>query len=735
MTVQTSRHLEASFQENEIHLRDYLRVIQRRRSAVVVCAVLIFTVVLMATFLATPIFEAETKILITRSNDDSLNSQRGMVYYDPSFDATQTELIKSFNVASRVVKALKLDTPALVNANAPIGIIAEIKSKIKEFLPGRAPNVIPANFSILEQQAAQIMANISVKTVKESQVFVISYSNRDPIMAKDVANAVAKAYMDEALEMKMHSVGYTLQWMTEKAAEEKAKLEASERQIQQYMADSGVVTLQDKIAILPEQLTDFSAKLSEAVTQLNQLVEIKHKLDQAGEDFEKVDAILDLSTQSNLIKTLSQQLLEAQQKQKDYAKKYGPKHPLMINANSEVNTITSNLETEKKREMTRQLKLFHNKLDLARSQVSSIQGIVDNTKSDVQGFNKKMVQYGILKREVETNRVLYESLLTQIKEKRVTEQTSSVDTWVTDEARTPTYPAKPQKSRNILLGLIFGVFGGFGLAFFLEYLDNTVGSPEDAEAKLGVSVVGVIDYFKQSGSSPDSSSALAEFSAYAEGFKAIRTAILLSAADHPPKRILVTSMLPGEGKTTITVNLARTFGQADYKVLIIDADLRKPRIHKVFAVDNNKGLSTYLAGVEGGDILKQLEGEPNLWVISAGPMPPNPSELLVSNRFKKLLSVLDQKFDFILIDSAPLFSATETMLLSQVANGTLMVAKSGQSTYEVLGAGFKSLKESGVNVLGLVTNAQDRKRSGYGSYYGGRYYKYASYYSETPDKA
>ncbi|MBU0673337.1 MAG: polysaccharide biosynthesis tyrosine autokinase [Proteobacteria bacterium] len=729
MSMQTAPGLTSSPQEEEIHLRDYLRVIRKRRNSVILFACLTFTVVLVATFFATPIFEAKTKILINRTSEDNLSQGVQRIYYDPTFDGTQTELIKSFNVAYRVVRTLKLDDPTLLEAGDTDSPLTSLKKKIRGLLQRTEA---AESGTLHDQQAALIMDNITVKPVKDSQIFEISYLNKNPQLAKDVANAVAKAYMDEVLEIKMHSVGYTLQWMTEKAGEEKDKLEASERQLQQYMADSNVVTLQDKIAILPEKMSEFSTKLSEAVTRLNELQEIQRKLDQAGLNYDKVDAVLDLSTQSALIKTLFQQLIDAQQKQTELSKKYGPKHPRLINITSEMNTIESNLEREKTKEMTRQIKLLNNKLDLARSQVKNLQENVDLTKNEAQQFNQKMIQYGILKRDVETNRVLYESLLTQIKEKKVTEQTSNINIWVTEAAKTPGSPAKPKKARNILLGLILGLFGGVGLAFFLEYLDNTIGSPDDAEARLGVSVLGIIDRFNQENMAPDAAEATADFSTFAEGFKSIRTAILLSAADRPPKKILVTSMLPQEGKTTTTVNLARTFAQANYKVVIIDADLRKPRVHKVFGTVNDKGLSTYLAGVKGGDIIKPVVNEPNLKVIPAGPIPPNPSELLVSDRFKKLLEALEQKYDFIFIDSAPLFSATETLLLSQATDGTLMVGKAGQSTYEILSTGIKALHDSGAHVLGLVINELDRDRAGYGygSYYGGRYYKYASYYSE-----
>ncbi|MEN8136568.1 MAG: polysaccharide biosynthesis tyrosine autokinase [Thermodesulfobacteriota bacterium] len=721
--------------EEEIHLRDYIKVIRKRLNTVVIFFILTFTVVLIATLAATPIYQAGAKVLIKKSQDSSLDSTGG--YYsrfDPSFEGTQVELIKSYNVASRVVKAL-----ALVNTTEQIIVtswLSPVKSFILALLPTStvktgSPTAASEQISDEDLLAYEIMESITVSPIRNSQIFKISYHHPDPVIAQKVVNATAKAYMDEVLEMKMASVGYTLQWMTEKAAEEMRKLETSEKAMQQYMADSKIVTLQNKIAVLPEKLSDFSSKLSEAVTKQNKAAIIYNKVLKAGNNFDKIDAILDISANTPLLQTLTQQLLDTKQKYTELSKRYGPKHPKMININGEITSLTQTLESEKEKELQRRIKLLKSKTEVGVSQVANLQQIVDQTKKEAQRFNQKMIQYGMLQRDVEINRALYQSLLTQIKEKKVTEQTSNINIWIIEEAKNPRNPASPKKARNLLLGIILGLFGGIGLAFFIEYLDNTIGSPDEAESRLGVSVLGVIDQFRNDEFDPEKGTMASEFSSFSESFKSIRTAILLSAADQPPKKIVITSMLPQEGKTTTTVNLARTFAQTEYKVLIIDGDLRKPRIHKIFATDNSTGLSTYLAGVEGDKIIHKVKEENNLFIIPSGPIPPNPSELLVSDKFKALLTGLEEKFDFIFIDSAPLFSATETLLLGQAAEGTLMVAKAGKSTYEILTSGFRSLNESGAHPLGLVINALNRKRSGYGygSYYGGRYYKYSAYYT------
>jgi len=724
--------------EQEIHLRDYLHIIRKRRNTVVVFFVITIALVLIGTLASTPIFEASTQVLIEKSDQNPLLPQSAYGSYDPEFSETQVQIIKSFNVASRVVRNLELDSrnrEKFYRAEDGIFSLTHLLKLFRGLLPDsllkKDTNAVNHSDDATEADlvAEEIREAVTVKPVRNSRIVSITYEHPDPVMARLVVNAVAKAYMDEALEIKMNSASYTIQWMSEKTSEEKERLENAEQELQRYMRESNIVTLENKITVLPEKLSEFSTKLSQSVAEKNALEALIRKIDEIGANQPEAETIIKLSENPHLQTILDQQL-KAEQQKLELAKKYGPKHPKMINANEEI----SSLKKEKSREVKRVFDSIRNRYDIARNQVGNLEKILKETRQEAQDLNQKFIRYDVLKREVETNKTLYESLLTQMKEHKVTEQTNRVNIWVIAEAKTPEYPAKPRKKINLALGLLLGLFGGIGLAFFIEYLDNTVSAPDEAETRLGVSVLGIIDQLGKD-EDPDQALAKDEFSTFSEGFKSIRTAILLSAADKPPKKLLVTSMLPKEGKTTITINLARTFAKAGYRVLVIDSDLRKPRVHKVFGSDNSRGLSVYLAGIEDGEIV-QTTDEDGISVITAGPIPPNPSELLISNRFKNLLSDLGEKYDFIFIDSAPLFSATETLLLSQVADGTLLSARAGSTSYDLLREGFKSLKEVRSTVLGLVINALDRKRAGYGygygNYYGGRYYKYAAYYTKDP---
>ena len=337
-------------------------------------------------------------------------------------------------------------------------------------------------------------------------------------------------------------------------------------------------------------------------------------------------------------------------------------------------------------------------------------------------------------REVDTNRQLYDALIKKMKEESVTEQVQTVNVWVVEKAEKPSSPIKPRKVMNVLLSIIVGLFGGIGLAFFFEYLDNTIKGHEDAELRLGIPVLGTVPLLETKNETIEDIILKEPQSVYAESYKTIRTGILLSYASKPPQNILVTSMGPAEGKTVTSVNLAITIARSGYSVLLIDSDLRKPRIHSIFRLNNLSGLSTYLAGASPDIDTIYKNPVNNLTVIPAGPVPPNPSELLGSGRMNDLMDILNQRFDLIVWDSPPLMSVTDGLILSKILDGTIIVAKSGKTTYDIVARGIKLLRgrresDSDSHILGLVINAFDVKKADQ------YYYSYYNYYPSDKEQS
>ncbi len=710
-------------QEREIHLRDYIRVIKKRRFTVYTFFIIVFTIVLIGTLSTTPVYKASTKVLIERGEPTGLTRNYYYMPYDPEFYETQYQLIKSASVAEKVVDMLSLQQrykQYFPDQDDSSGLISKLFGWLKS---DEAESGAENKGIEKEALIKMISSGITVRPVKNSKIVEISYLSTNPEFATAVANTVAKAYMNEILELKMRSSRYKLQWLTEKAEEERKKLQKAEEALQRYMKDNDIVTLENRITIIPQRLTELSTQLTKAEAKRKELESLYNRIKRlTAKNIEKAETIPAISSDPT-VQALREEILKAEQNVMELSKKFGRKHPKMIRAVSELNI----LKEKKAQEIRRVIESIKTEYELARANENNLRTLLKKTKDEALWLNEKFIQYGVLKREVETNRQLYDALIKKIKEESITEKVQTVNVWIVEEAKRPEFPVKPRKMLNIALGIIVGLFGGVGLAFFVEYLDNTIKTPDEAESRLGMPVLGMVSCLKENGEGIEKVVLNDPKSTFAENYKVLRTSILLSAAERPPKTILITSAGPDEGKTSTATNLATAIAQSEYTVLLIDADLRKPRLHKIFGLENSKGLTTYLAGASDMNIIQ--EGPlPNMSVITSGPIPPNPSELLSSNRMQKLLEALKDRYDVIILDSPPLMTVSDSMILSKLSEGTIIVTKSASTTYEMVSRCIKSLKDINVNILGLVINAVDIKKADY--YY---YYRYYGYYYEDKE--
>lgn len=700
-------------EEKEIHLRDYLKVIKKRRYTVYTFFTIVFVVVLIGTLSTTPVYKATAKVLIERVEPYNFS----MMYpyyppYDPEFYETQYQIIKSKSVALKVVNMLSLETTYENYFKDAKKVLADTKEKTKA-----------------EILADIITSGLVVTPVKNSKIVNVSFMSTNPDFAQVIANSVARAYVDELLEMRMSASKYSLEWMTKKAEEEKEKLEKAEKALQEYMRVNDIVTLQDKIAITPEKLSEFNAQLIKAETRRKELESLYGKVMAIGSNIKEAETIPAIASDPT-VQSLRNQIIKAEQNIEELSKKYGKKHPAMIRAEEELRV----LEQKKEQEIKRVIGTIKNEYELARSNEQNLRRMLASSKAEALSLNEKFIQYGVLTREVETNRQLYDALIKRIKEQSVTEEVQSVNVWIVEKAEKPKSPVKPRKALNLLLGIIVGLFGGIGMAFFFEYIDNTIKLPEDVEERLGISVLGVIPLLESKEESIIDLILKEPQSVYAESYKTIRTSILLSFADNPPKNVLITSMSQEEGKTVTSVNLAIAFARLGHSVLLVDADLRKPSVHTIFNLNNLSGLSTYLAGATTD--LEVIFKEPlsNLTVIPSGPMPPNPSELLGSSRMHDLISNIKSRFDIIIWDSPPLMTVTDGLILSKLLDATIIVVKAGKTTYEIVSRGLKILKgrretDVAARVIGVVINAFDIKKTDKDYYY-----NYYTYYTSEKSK-
>jgi len=701
-------------EEKEIHLRDYLRVVYKRRYTVYTFFTIVFIVVIIGTLSSTPIYQASTKVLIEKVEPINLS----MMYpyfnmYEPEFYETQYQLIRSTPVAQKVVSTLSLENTY------------ESFFKDQKIVPS-------AQKSRADILADIIRGGIIVAPVKDTRIVNISFISTKPEFAALIANSVAKAYIEQNLEMRMTSSRYSIEWMTKKAEEEKDKVQRSERALQDYIRANNIVTIQDKVALTPDKLNEINTQLIKSETKRKEMESLYSQVKNISVNLKNAETIPAIASEQT-IQSLRSQILKAQQNAEELSKKYGRKHPALIKAEDEL----KGLQQKRDQEIRRVITSIKNEYELAQSNETNLSRMLSSTKSEALSLNEKFIEYGVLSRDVETNRQLYDALIKRIKEQSVTEEIKTVNVWVVEKAEKPGSPIKPRKALNILLGLLIGLGGGIGLAFFIEYLDNTIKSPEEVEAKLGVPVLGVVPLLESGEENIEEIIQKEPQSVFAESYKTIRTAILLSSADKPPKNILITSMGPEEGKTVTSVNLAMTIARSGYSVLLVDGDLRKPRVHTVFGLNNLSGLSTYLVGTSTD--IENIFKKPvmNLSILPSGPIPPNPSELLGSKRMLQLLGILDEKFDIIIWDSPPLMSVTDSVILSKILDGTIIVTKAGKTTYEIASRGLKYLsgrRESDVEfrILGIVINFFNLKKSDHYYY---QYYQYSPYAEKDSKKS
>lgn len=381
-------------------------------------------------------------------------------------------------------------------------------------------------------------------------------------------------------------------------------------------------------------------------------------------------------------------------------------------------------------EASKRYKERHPKMISLKTRLAALQEGVGRETKNLINLNEKMVEYKNLKREVESNRTLYESLLKKAKETEVSKELMATDLRILDYAETPSAPIKPNRKRDLTTGAMWGLVLGVALAFFLEYLDSTLKNAEDIESYLRLPFLG---YVASLSSERDEVKGLTNIdlisqkiphSRIAESYRSIRTSIIFSSPeDRPLKTVLITSSLPQEGKTFVSINLGIVFAHTNEPILIIESDMRKPRVAKAFGMQNEVGLSSYLAGKADIDEIIKPTIVPNLSLITSGPVPPNPTELLTSSKTQQLLNELKSKFSRVIIDSPPILYVTDTAILANIVDGVIQVVRAGKTNVNHVLRSKQRLTEAKAKIIGVILNDLDVKKED--SYYYYHYYYYS----------
>jgi capsular exopolysaccharide synthesis family protein len=701
--------LEADdFQEPEIHLKDYIHVLQKRKWLILAVVVISFSFQSITTFRERPRYDAVAQVLIDQgtANLIPIGQYNQGFYVSEEYLNTQFKILQSYTLASTVANRLRIwEHP--------------------EFAGGTQRDE-----ERLDAAAQAVRGRITIMPQKNSYIVNIRAWSFDPRLAPLLANTLAEEYIAQNVKLKVDTTKEAGSFLGEQTGEARTKLAEAERALQRFNEANNVISMEERQAGMTANLSRLNTELARTRMQRQELENRNQKLKElrqrseagapAGVEYYMAQFAANTANLRAELDALETELAEQ-------SKTYTPKHPKIVSLTSKIQTLRKKLADE----VNRAAQGLGNEYEIAVKTERSLEAQIRSEELALKSLNAKGLEHAVLKREVESNMNIYQQLAAREKETGVQSNIRTTNIRMVDRAQVPTSPFSPNRPRALALGLLIGLVGGVGLAFFLEYLDDSVSDPDQLERYVNVPFLGPVPMLEPKTAGPLSRDLIAmqeRKSVYAEAYRAVRTSILFSSPDNPPRVFAITSAGQQEGKTLTAVNLAVTMALNDKRVLLIDADMRKPRVHSVFGVENKFGLSNLVGGSSDVGLALKRTPIPTLMVIPSGPVPPNPSELLGSARMSKLLGLLRGKFDAIILDSTPLIAVTDATVLATQVDGVILVIKSGKTRRKILKRAVRQLEDVQAKIIGAVLNQVNVKNS---SYYYATYYSH--YYGEKED--
>ena len=722
-------------------LRAHWRTIQKRRWTVLSILLVTLTIVSIMTFKEKAIYRADALLEIQKENANIPTVQElfQLENVSDNYLETQYKVLQSETLARRVIDQLHLERDSEFNPPRDGWIQAKTHAA--------APNPNSAIDPDVQQTVLkEFKDRLSIDPVRRSRLVQISFESQDPKVAAQVVNSLAENYIQQNLESRWQAAQKASDWLSQQLESFRAKLEKSEDDLQGYAQKNGLLFLEtekgDTENIVNERLRQLQDELTKAQAE-RYAKESIYRLTESG-DYGALPGVVD----NKLIQELTGRLSELERQKASLAPTFTDDYPKVKEIQSQIDEIARRLNEERKRAAqgivddylaaTRRENLVHEAFEQQQNQANVVAG--------------RTVQYNILKREVDTNKQLYEGLLQRLKEAGVSAGMNASNIRVVDLAVPATRPVRPRPILNLGLALLLGLGCGIGIAFLQEHLDDTLKNSDDIERVLRVPALALIpsrdslDYgsagvyglVKKVASHHNGNGVIVplekrsgktwvridgngtQHSALSEAFRGLRTSVLLSAAGRPPRSLTFVSAEPGEGKTTVASNLSISLAQLGKRVLLIDGDMRRPCVHKLFNIEENSGgLVTFLTGGEGWSHLVRPTGVPNLDCLICGPVPPNPSELLSSDRMLTLMFEVMREYQFVLIDAPPLLNVTDGRILATIVDGVILVVRGGFTPQELAQQAQFHVRDVGAHLIGVVLNDVDIRRDGY---YQGHYH-------------
>lgn len=712
------------------HLSDYLRVLYKRRWVAVSAFLLVFVYAATSTLRKTPIYESTTQVLIEKESQRTpvINSMMPATdgWFDDDFYQTQYRMMQSRAIAWRTLTSMGLNQPpteaerrALADEDARLGQggwLERFASKLG------APKLIPPpSANETGWQSSRIdgfLAGLSIVPVRNSRLVDVHYRSPDPVFAAKAADALADAYIAQGLSFRALASQDANSFLSTQLSEQKQKLADSEQALQAFKVQHGAVAITDpQNNITVRKLAEISAELTRARSERlekEQLFQTLNSLRQEPAKLASFPAVLASPTIQGLNKDIVD--LKGQDAVLD-AGGFGVAYQKRRDIAQTLATKQAELQTQ----LDKIVESIGNEFQMAKGREDALDGQLKAQKNEALAQDNVAIGYMALERDVVSNRQLYDDLMQRAKVTGVTGEYKGTNVQVIDAAEIPRVPILPNHPRDLLFGLLSGFLLAIGLAFGLEYIDSRIKSPDDIKAHLALPFLGLVPAVatKQiKGPSPLLDRGVP--ASFSESLRGLRTAVIFSSATEGSRSIMVTSTAPSEGKTVIASNLGDALAQAEQRTIIVDGDMRRPRVHETFEIAQEPGLSNVLAGNIALTAAIRKTNNPYLHVLPAGLIPPNPAELLGSKKYLKLLESLSTAYDWIVIDAPPVMAVTDAAVIATGADGVVFVVGSEMTPRRNAQIAVEQLMGVRAKIVGAVLNRVHVEKH---SYYYAQYYR------------
>lgn len=724
--------------DDEIDLLAYWRMLVKRRWLVLGVITAVVAIALVRTLVTAPTYRATATLEINPQGIEVMQVQ-GMSPtdgWDPDFAQTQIQLLQSRSLAQRVAEDLHLPGSNVFARLQPPSWLQRLRGLVA---PGeRAPSVVataaaapvaadpgaphagqrratPApqqHVATLASTTRLIEGGLTIEPIRNTHLVQIHYDSTAPAFSAQVANAVATGFIASSMDRQVGASAYATKYLQDQLNQLRSRLEDSEAALVAYAKQADLVPSSSGASLTAQNLTDLNSQLATAQSQ-RIAAEARWNTVKATRGADLPQDIL----QGSIIPALQTSLAQMQVQYQQNLKTFKPGFPTMVALKSQIDSLKQQINSAANGIRTS----VKSQYDAAAAQEDMLNQKLAELRASTLNVDSRSIRYNVLKRNVDTNRELYNALLQRYNQVSMASGLRPSNISIIDTAQVPTVRYAPSLTRNLSLGLLLGAFLGIGSALGLEYLDDTLKTPDDIESQLRIGVLGIVPKLHRE--SP--ADAMRDpRSAFSESYRSVRTALQFSTTEGVPKSLLVTSTAPGEGKTTSALTLAQNFARLGKRVLLVESDLRNPSLAKLMDLHSEAGLSSVLSGVTPLQQAIVRTEDDHLDLLLSGPLPPSPTELLASAKLVSLLTVAVNNYDQVILDGPPVLGIADAPILANAAHGTLLVVCSGSTRIKASQVALKRLRTAHARVIGGVLTKYDARVAGYS--YGG-YYGYGAY--------